>query len=203
MLGWEVWDAQDSREPTTSRTAQTRFEMNESPKILRRDTIESRSSALIKKVMTQAVAKMVTKIMGTARTGNRSSATRGARRIRFEIARRIERIENDGRTNRCRYRRANCSVAEEPCRLIYPNSSARNAAAVVDEELDGDGKTMFAPIDVMISAIEATSTISGLIFTPSVSSSKKRSNPALDAGSGLFFLLLLIIWSLPRRAGAF
>ena len=37
MLGWDVWDAHDSREPTASRTAQTTLEMNESPKILRRD----------------------------------------------------------------------------------------------------------------------------------------------------------------------
>ena len=36
------------------------------------------------------------------------------------------------------------------------------------------------------------STNSGFILTPLVSSSKNRSNPALEAGSGAFFFLLLI-----------
>ena len=44
-----------------------------------------------------------------------------------------------------------------------------------------------------MSAMQAASTNSGLIFTPSVSSSKKRRSPALDAGNGAFFFLLLIV----------
>jgi hypothetical protein len=38
-------------------------------------------------------------------------------------------------------------------------------------------------------------------LTPLVSSSKNRSNPALDAGSGAFFFLLLIatVWRTLRR----
>lgn len=45
------------------------------------------------------------------------------------------------------------------------------------------------------------STNSGFILTPLVSSSKNRSNPALDAGSGAFFFLLLIatVWRTLRR----
>lgn len=42
-------------------------------------------------------------------------------------------------------------------------------------------------------AMHAASTNSGLILTPSVSSSKKRSRPALDAGKGEFFFLPLIV----------
>ena len=37
------------------------------------------------------------------------------------------------------------------------------------------------------------STNSGFILIPLVSSSKNRSNPALEAGSGAFFFLLLLI----------
>jgi hypothetical protein len=36
------------------------------------------------------------------------------------------------------------------------------------------------------------STISGFILMPFVSSSKNLNNPALEAGSGAFFFLLLI-----------
>lgn len=46
-------------------------------------------------------------------------------------------------------------------------------------------------IDTAIRTIEEISTISGLILTPSVSSLKKVSRPALDAGIGLPFLLLI------------
>jgi hypothetical protein len=48
-----------------------------------------------------------------------------------------------------------------------------------------------------MSAMEAARTNWGRIFTPSVSSSKKRSRPALDAGIGEFFFLLLIVGWLP------
>jgi hypothetical protein len=47
-------------------------------------------------------------------------------------------------------------------------------------------------IEAAMSDIEAIITISGLIFTPSVSSLKKVRRPALDAGIGAFFFLLLI-----------
>lgn len=47
-------------------------------------------------------------------------------------------------------------------------------------------------IDMAIRAIELTRTISGLIFTPCVSSLKNVSRPALDAGIGVLFFLLLI-----------
>ena len=50
-------------------------------------------------------------------------------------------------------------------------------------------------IETSMREIEVASTISGLTLTPSVSSSKKRSNPALEAGRGFsFFLLLLILF---------
>lgn len=54
-----------------------------------------------------------------------------------------------------------------------------------------DLKSRFSVMDSAMSAKQATSTNSGLIFTPSVSSSKKRKSPALEAGSGFFFLLLM------------
>jgi len=52
-------------------------------------------------------------------------------------------------------------------------------------------KKMLMAIDTAIRAIEEISTISGLILTPSVSSLKKVNRPALDAGIGLPFLLLI------------
>jgi hypothetical protein len=55
---------------------------------------------------------------------------------------------------------------------------------------------MLTAIDAAISAIEAIKTISGRIFTPWVDSLKKVSRPALDAGIGELFFLLLI----PKRA---
>ncbi|MGC1135127.1 MAG: hypothetical protein WA941_20030 [Nitrososphaeraceae archaeon] len=48
-------------------------------------------------------------------------------------------------------------------------------------------------IDTPIIPPAIPSTNSGLILTPFVSSSKNRSNPALEAGSGAFFFLLLLI----------
>ncbi len=60
-------------------------------------------------------------------------------------------------------------------------------------------------IDAAIKAIEPIRTISGLILTPWVSSLKKVSRPALDAGIGaLFFLLLIEVCGLPtvlKRSG--
>ncbi len=56
---------------------------------------------------------------------------------------------------------------------------------------------MLMTIDAAIRAIEVMSTISGLIFTPSVASLKNVRRPALEAGIGAFFFLLLICdeWS--------
>ena len=51
---------------------------------------------------------------------------------------------------------------------------------------------MLMTIDVAIRAIEEASTISGLILTPSVSSLKNVRSPALEAGMGALFFLLLI-----------
>ena len=47
-------------------------------------------------------------------------------------------------------------------------------------------------IEAAISAIAEISTNSGLIFTPWVSSLKKVRRPALEAGMGAFFFLLLM-----------
>ncbi len=47
-------------------------------------------------------ANIAMKTTGAIPNGNPSSATSGRRRRRLEMARRTERVENDGRTNRCR-----------------------------------------------------------------------------------------------------
>lgn len=52
-------------------------------------------------------------------------------------------------------------------------------------------KSMLMTIEAAISEMEVISTISGLILTPSVSSLKNVSRPALEAGMGAFFFLLL------------
>ena len=51
---------------------------------------------------------------------------------------------------------------------------------------------MLMTIDAAIRETEPIRTISGLIFTPWVSSLKKVKRPALDAGMGALFFLLLI-----------
>jgi len=53
------------------------------------------------------------------------------------------------------------------------------------------GKIILIKIDIPIRAPVAPNTISGLIFVPLVSSSKNLSNPALEAGKGAFFFLLI------------
>jgi len=57
----------------------------------------------------------------------------------------------------------------------------------------GAGNSRLMAIEVATSPMEVARTISGLILTPSVSSSKNLSRPALDAGNGLFFFLPLIV----------
>src|SRR5438094_512694 len=54
------------------------------------------------------------------------------------------------------------------------------------------GNKILISIDAPITAPVMHRTISGLIFTPLVSSSKNLKRPALEAGSGAFFFLLLI-----------
>ena len=88
----------------------------------------------------------------------------------------------EGRTKRCLYLFASCSV-DAPYSWTYL-------------------KSRFMIMEPTISAMEAARTNCGLIFTPSVSSSKKRSRPALDAGIGAFFFLLLIVgWLRYARYG--
>jgi hypothetical protein len=58
-------------------------------------------------------------------------------------------------------------------------------------------------MDAIMRDTDVTRTNSGRIFTPSVSSSKKRSSPALEAGNGAsFFFLPLILLSF-RSFGGF
>jgi hypothetical protein len=54
----------------------------------------------MRKVIAPEVANIAMKITGATTTGRPSSAINGARRRMFEIARRMVRVENDGRTNR-------------------------------------------------------------------------------------------------------
>jgi hypothetical protein len=54
------------------------------------------------KVIKPEDANMATKTTSATITGNPSSTTRGARRKMLESVRRMERVEKDGRTKRCR-----------------------------------------------------------------------------------------------------
>jgi len=53
-------------------------------------------------------------------------------------------------------------------------------------------------IETAMSEIDPIRTISGLIFTPCVSSLKKVSRPALDAGIGALSFLLIGFAEVPR-----
>jgi hypothetical protein len=64
----------------------------------------------------------------------------------------------------------------------WPTSSWREAQR----------RRMLTAIEAAISTIELIRTISGRIFTPWVDSLKKVRRPALDAGIGALFFLLLI-----------
>ena len=55
-------------------------------------------------------------------------------------------------------------------------------------------KSRFRTIEAIMIDTDVIRTNSGRILTPSVSSSKKRSSPALDAGSGAFFFFLPLIF---------
>ena len=56
-------------------------------------------------------------------------------------------------------------------------------------------------MEAIMRDIDVIRTNSGRIFTPSVSSSKKRSNPALDAGNGASFFFLPLIFLFPFFQG--
>ena len=58
----------------------------------------------------------------------------------------------------------------------------------------------FRRIETRIRTAEIPTTISGRTFTPLVSSSKKRSSPALDAGIGASFFFLLLINDYPEES---
>ena len=53
------------------------------------------------------------------------------------------------------------------------------------------GNMTLIKIEIAIKAPVTPRTISGFTFTPLVSSSKNLSKPALEAGNGAFFFLLL------------
>ena len=57
---------------------------------------------------------------------------------------------------------------------------------------------MLITIETVMSAIAPIRTISGLIFTPWVSSLKKVSRPALEAGIGALSFLLILFTDVPR-----
>ena len=93
---------QDNVEPIASGMVQSRLEVSVSPNIRLRETIESRSKALMTYVTAPEAAGVTMKIPTATTKGNPSSATSGYRRRMLEIARRTERVEKEGRTNRCR-----------------------------------------------------------------------------------------------------
>lgn len=113
--------------------------------------------------------KVAMRTSGKNHHGIRPVRTAKAARMRVEQARRVEEILSDGRTKSLLYLFASCSV-DEPYSWTYL-------------------KSRLSMIEARIRAIEEAKTNSGLILTPSVSSSKKRRRPALEAGRGLFFLL--------------
>ena len=119
ILGWRLCCIEENSEPIVRGIVQRRFEAMVSPKMRLRETIESGSRSLMTRVIAAEVAGIVIKITNAAARGKPSSTTSGVRRRTMETARRTERVEKEGRTNRCRYRRANCSVAE-PYRLNLP-----------------------------------------------------------------------------------
>ncbi len=56
-------------------------------------------------------------------------------------------------------------------------------------------------MEAIMRDIDVTRTNSGRILTPSVSSSKKRSSPALEAGNGASFFFLPLILLFPFFQG--
>jgi len=96
------------------------------------------------------------------------------------------RTGKDGSVNRCLYLRDRSSV-ELLCRNAHQNYL----------------KNTLIIIDATMRATDVMRTISGRIFTPSVSSSKKRNSPALEAGNrASFFFLPLNFFYRPFVGGA-
>jgi hypothetical protein len=56
----------------------------------------------MRRVIAPEVTKTATKITSAATVGRPLRVIRGTRRRVLEVARRMESVENDGRTNRCR-----------------------------------------------------------------------------------------------------
>src|SRR5918912_197481 len=71
---------------------------------------------------------------------------------------------------------------------IFDTSSSRGLSIRVQPT----GNIILIRIDAPITAPAIAITISGLTLTPLVSSSKNLRRPALEAGKGAFFFLLLI-----------
>jgi len=162
--------------PKVSGMIQISVDTKSRPKSRLADTIDLRSMIRIRPVSRNAAmgavmmhAPIISSESGLVIDASSMSAPLETMRSRRETAK-------EGRTKRCLYRFASCAV-DDPYSWTYL-------------------KSRFMIMEPMISAIEAARTNCGLIFTPSVSSSKKRSRPALDAGIGAFFFLLLIVGSL-------
>ncbi len=97
-----------------------------------------------------------------------------ARRV-AEIAKYVASLAEDGREKSLPYLRASSSVEESD-----------------SKEPPGQRNSWFKTSEVNTRIMENAITSSGLILTPSVSSLKNVSSPALDAGRGLPFFLPLI-----------
>jgi hypothetical protein len=78
-------------------------------------------------------------------------------------------------------------------RLWIFDTSSRPGVSI---NLQPTGKIILIIIEAPITAPVIPSTISGLILMPLVSSSKNLRRPALEAGRGAFFFLLLIVSTL-------
>lgn len=74
-------------------------------------------------------------------------------------------------------------------RLWIFDTSSRRGASI---HIQPTGKIILIIMDAPITAPVIPKTISGLTLNPFVSSSKNLRRPALDAGSGAFFFLLLM-----------
>jgi len=106
-------------------------------------------------------------------------------KIALQEASANDRTRKDGSVNRCLYLRDRSSV-ELLCRNVHQNY-LKNTLIIIDATM--------RTTDVM-------RTISGRIFTPSVSSSKKRNSPALEAGNrASFFFLPLNFFCRPFVGG--
>jgi hypothetical protein len=147
------------------------------------DAIDSASMVRISPVRTKPVMRGTTTHAMISRRGRCLASEASQISVTLDNVTSRKEVVKEGRTKRCLYLFASWSV-DAPYSWTYL-------------------KSRFIAIEQMTSAMEAARTNWGLIFTPSVSSSKKRSRPALDAGIGAFFFLLLIFgWLSYARCGA-